>query len=200
MLFIRIVTRGIPRRFCQINWWMPVFELNRENCMALHPHYFDQRDQERLEPVQLPQVESGEPSQRRAARENRHARPAAPKSRSNSSRRFALFCPVGGAYLFSAAQLHSTVPNTSGRNPLQHRFSHRASRRCAERSGRAERRLRLHWDDDGRLPAGNRFFAPARRSHGAVSRWHASPVSVRTVSGEIVMMQWLVHGDVKGER
>src|SRR5262249_53323809 len=26
--------------FCQINWWMPIYELNSENCMALHPHYF----------------------------------------------------------------------------------------------------------------------------------------------------------------
>ena len=26
---------------CQINWWMPIYELNSENCMALHPHYFD---------------------------------------------------------------------------------------------------------------------------------------------------------------
>lgn len=27
--------------FCQINWWMPVYDLNSENCMAIHPHYFD---------------------------------------------------------------------------------------------------------------------------------------------------------------
>ena len=27
--------------FCQINWWMPIYDLNSENCMALHPHYFD---------------------------------------------------------------------------------------------------------------------------------------------------------------
>ena len=26
--------------FCQINWWMPVFDLNAENCMAIHPHYW----------------------------------------------------------------------------------------------------------------------------------------------------------------
>ena len=27
--------------FCQINWWMPIYDLNSENCMALHPQYFD---------------------------------------------------------------------------------------------------------------------------------------------------------------
>ena len=26
---------------CQINWWMPVYEPNAENCMAIHPHYLD---------------------------------------------------------------------------------------------------------------------------------------------------------------
>jgi hypothetical protein len=27
--------------FCQINWWMPVYPLSSENCMAFHPHYWD---------------------------------------------------------------------------------------------------------------------------------------------------------------
>ena len=27
--------------FCQINWWMPVYEVTADNCMALHPHYFE---------------------------------------------------------------------------------------------------------------------------------------------------------------
>src|SRR5215469_6675489 len=26
--------------FCQINWWMPVYPLNSENCMAFHPGYW----------------------------------------------------------------------------------------------------------------------------------------------------------------
>src|SRR6266850_6691993 len=26
--------------FCQINWWLPVYEITRENCMAFHPRYF----------------------------------------------------------------------------------------------------------------------------------------------------------------
>ena len=31
-------------------------------------------------------------------------------------------CPVGGVILFSGAQMHSSVPNTSGFTPLQHRL------------------------------------------------------------------------------
>lgn len=28
--------------FCQINWWMPIYPLNAENCMAIHPRYWEQ--------------------------------------------------------------------------------------------------------------------------------------------------------------
>ena len=54
--------------FCQINWWMPVYELNSENCMAMHPHYFERAIKNGSRDVQLPQVELGKPAQRGAAR------------------------------------------------------------------------------------------------------------------------------------
>ena len=28
--------------FCQINWWMPVYAIGSENCMAIHPRYWTQ--------------------------------------------------------------------------------------------------------------------------------------------------------------
>ena len=27
--------------FCQLNWWMPVYPLSADNCMAIHPGYWD---------------------------------------------------------------------------------------------------------------------------------------------------------------
>src|SRR5271170_3817099 len=27
---------------CQINWWMPVYSISSENCMAIHPRYWSQ--------------------------------------------------------------------------------------------------------------------------------------------------------------
>jgi hypothetical protein len=28
---------------CQINWWLPIYELDSENAMAFHPRYWNQR-------------------------------------------------------------------------------------------------------------------------------------------------------------
>ncbi len=98
---------------CQINWWMPVYELNSENCMAIHPHYFDRK------------IKNGS-NQYNYQRWNEESRFNAAKHLKVDTRvqphaeepielepQIRLVCPVGGAYLFSAGQLHSTVPNTS---------------------------------------------------------------------------------------
>ena len=98
---------------CQINWWMPIYDLNSENCMALHPHYFDRA------------IRNGS-SQYNYQRWNQESRFNAAKHIHTDTRvqphaeepveldpQIRLVCPVGGAFLFSAAQLHSTVPNTS---------------------------------------------------------------------------------------
>jgi hypothetical protein len=98
---------------CQINWWMPAYELNAENCMAIHPHYFDRK------------IRNGS-SQYNYQRWNEESRFNAAKHLKVDTRvqphaeepielepQIRLVCPVGGAYLFSAGQLHSTVPNTS---------------------------------------------------------------------------------------
>jgi hypothetical protein len=98
---------------CQINWWMPIYELNSENCMAIHPHYFDRK------------IKNGS-SQYNYQKWNEESRFNAAKHVKNDTRvqphaeepielepQIRLVCPAGGAYLFSAAQLHSTVPNTS---------------------------------------------------------------------------------------
>lgn len=98
---------------CQVNWWMPIYELNSENCMALHPHYFDRA------------ILNGS-SQYNYQKWNQESRYNAAKHVQTDTRvqphaeepvdldpQIRMVCPVGGAYLFSAAQLHSTVPNTS---------------------------------------------------------------------------------------
>lgn len=98
---------------CQINWWMPIYELNSENCMALHPHYFGKA------------IKNGS-SQYNYQRWNQESRFNAAKLVKADTRvqphaeepielepQFRLVCPIAGAYQFSAAQLHSTTPNTS---------------------------------------------------------------------------------------
>lgn len=98
---------------CQINWWMPVFQLNSQNCMAFHPRYWNQP------------VKNGS-SRYNYARWNQESRQTAAQHVKSDTReqpkpeeplelepQVRLVADVGGIFLFSAAQLHSTVPNTS---------------------------------------------------------------------------------------
>jgi hypothetical protein len=98
---------------CQINWWMPIYDLNSENCMAIHPHYFGRA------------IANGS-SQYNYQKWNQESRFNAAKHIKTDTRvqphaeepielepQLRLVCSVGSAYLFSAAQLHSTVPNAS---------------------------------------------------------------------------------------
>lgn len=100
--------------FCQINWWMPIYELRSDNCMALHPRYWSK-------PIKNG---SSEYNYHRWNAQSRHSaaqhvkadtrvqpHPEEPIELEPEVR---MVCPVGGAYQFSAAQLHSTAPNTSG--------------------------------------------------------------------------------------
>jgi len=99
----------------QINWWLPIYEIEPENAMAFHPRYWStpvhnsSRDYNyevwNREGRQLAaqQVKEESRKQPRADEEIE----AVPQIR--------LLCDVGGTILFSAAQMHSTVDNTSGR-------------------------------------------------------------------------------------
>jgi len=98
---------------CQINWCMLIYASTSENCVALHPHYFERA------------IKNGS-SQYDYQRWNQESRFNAAKHVKVDTRvqphaeepieldpQIRLVCPVGGAYQFSAAHLHSTVPNTS---------------------------------------------------------------------------------------
>ena len=100
--------------FCQINWWMPIYDLSSENCMALHPHYFDR-------PIQNGSSQYNYQRWRQESRYNaaKHVKTdtrVQPHAEEpiDLDPQIRMVCQVGGVYLFSAAQLHSTVPNTSG--------------------------------------------------------------------------------------
>jgi hypothetical protein len=100
---------------CQINWWLPIFPLAPDNCMAFHPQFWSKP---------LTNTSSGYNYQEW----NRTARYAAAKQIGVDEREqphatepvamepdLRLLPEPGGLIIFSAAQLHSSVPNTSGR-------------------------------------------------------------------------------------
>lgn len=99
--------------FCQINWWMPIYELNAENCMAIHPQYWDQpvRNGSGDYNYYKWNLESRQNAAQHIKTDTRvQPRPEEPVELEPQLR---LVCEVGGVYLFSAAQMHSTVPNTT---------------------------------------------------------------------------------------
>jgi len=100
--------------YCQINWWMPVFDVYSENCMAIHPHYFDRaiRNGSREYNYHKWNMESRQNAAKHIKADTRvQPRPEEPIE---LDPQFRVIGKVGGAYQFSAASLHSTVPNTSG--------------------------------------------------------------------------------------
>jgi hypothetical protein len=101
--------------FCQVNWWMPVYDVVETNVMAFHPRYFSQgarnssRDYDYFE-----WVETGRKAA--AAQVDVETRKQ-PELEEEIEMRpdIRLITPPGGVIIFSGAQLHTTVPNTSGR-------------------------------------------------------------------------------------
>jgi hypothetical protein len=100
---------------CQINWWLPIYELDSENAMAFHPRYWS-------EPVANSsagynyytwnKLHRGA-SVAKLTKEDPRPLPRATEP-IELDPQVRLICPVGGLILFSAAQMHSSVPNTSG--------------------------------------------------------------------------------------
>ncbi len=99
--------------FCQINWWMPVFPISPENCMAIHPRYWTQpiRNGSSEYDYQKWNVESRHNAAQHVKADTR-VQPK-PEEPVELDPQFRLICEPGAVYQFSAAQLHSTVPNTS---------------------------------------------------------------------------------------
>ena len=99
----------------QINWWMPIFDVVSNNTIAFHPRYFTEpvpNDSAKYNYYAWNQSHRGEHVAQYVKADPRPLpRPTAPVDVDPQIR---LVCPVGGIILFSGAQLHSSVPNTSG--------------------------------------------------------------------------------------
>lgn len=99
----------------QLNFWLPVYEVEEANVMAFHPRYFDTgvRNSSRIYNY-AEWVAYG----RTAAAQQVHTetRPQ-PKLEQEIEREpdLRVITPPGGVLVFSGAHLHTTVPNTSGR-------------------------------------------------------------------------------------
>lgn len=101
--------------FSQINWWIPVFEVVPENVMAFHPQYFDRPV--RNGSARYDYAEWNRTSRVIAAqfiKEDTREQPR-PEEPIELEPQVRVVPEPGGVLNFSGEQLHSTVPNTSGR-------------------------------------------------------------------------------------
>jgi hypothetical protein len=97
----------------QLNWWLPVYEVESHNSMAFHPEYFDQPV--RNSSADYDYGEWSKTGRRQAAKQvkketRKQPQPEEPLELEPDIR---VVTPPGGTLVFSAAQLHSTVPNTT---------------------------------------------------------------------------------------
>jgi hypothetical protein len=101
---------------CQINWWIPIYDIQSDNAMAFHPRYWNRpvrNTSSGYNYYQWNQLHRGEHVAQYLTEDPRPLpRPSEPIDREPEIR---LICPAGGIILFAAAQMHSSVPNTSGR-------------------------------------------------------------------------------------
>jgi hypothetical protein len=100
---------------CQINWWMPMYEIEPDNSMAFHLRYWGHALRNGSADYNYARwnLESRHNAARQVGTDTRkQPRPEQPLKLDPQVR---LICPPGGLIAFSAAQLHSTVPNTTDR-------------------------------------------------------------------------------------
>lgn len=112
----------------QLNWWLPIYDVTPDNVVAFHPAYFDtgvrngserynyyqwNRDSRALAASQIGVDTREQPKPEEDIDLDPQIRPVP---------------PVGGMMVFSGAQLHSSVPNSSGRTRISVDFRtvHRA--------------------------------------------------------------------------
>jgi hypothetical protein len=100
---------------CQLNWWLPIYPITTENGLAFHPHYWDTplKNSSRV----YNYAEWNATSRVEAAKHIKSDTRVQPKPEEDVELdpQVRPILPPGGLILFSAAHLHSSVPNTSGK-------------------------------------------------------------------------------------
>lgn len=101
--------------FSQLNWWLPIFPVVPENVMAFHPRYWAQpvrNGSRRYDYEEWNRTSRHTAAQHIRVDTREQPKPEEPIELDPQVR---VVPEVGGLLLFSGNQLHSTVPNTSGR-------------------------------------------------------------------------------------
>jgi hypothetical protein len=148
---------------CQINWWMPVYEIESDNSMAFHPQYWNRaviNNSSEYNYYIWNKTFRG-PEVAKIIKQDPRPLPRAQEEIA-LEHQIRLICPVGGILIFSGAQMHSSVPNTSGKTRFSIDFrtvhvtdarEHRGAPRVDEACTGTTMRDYLRGTDLSRLPS-----------------------------------------------
>ena len=101
--------------FQQLNWWLPVYEIEADNAMAFHPRYYGTAVRNSSAGYNYQEwVRTGREQAPGIVKEETRSQPR-PEEPLDLSSEIRVVTPVGGMLIFSAAQLHATVPNATQR-------------------------------------------------------------------------------------
>ncbi len=100
---------------CQVNFWIPIYEIESGRSMAFHPHYWSHPVRNSSENYNY--GEWNKTSRANAAQHIKTDTRVQPKAVEpvELEPQIRMITKVGGILVFSGAQLHSTVPNFSGK-------------------------------------------------------------------------------------
>jgi hypothetical protein len=101
--------------YAQLNWWLPVYEIESDNSMAFHPRYFDTPVENSSSIYDYEEwTRTGRQQAAQQVKAETRRQPEALEELELDPQ-IRIVTPVGGVLVFSAAHLHSTVPNTTDR-------------------------------------------------------------------------------------
>nr|MDT0658351.1 hypothetical protein [Micromonospora sp. DSM 115978] len=99
----------------QVNFWLPVYEVDQANVMAFHQRYFDVAVRNSSADYDYAEwVRHGRTAAAQQVTTETRPQPR-PRQEIEREPELRVLTPPGGLLVFSGAHLHSTVPNTSGR-------------------------------------------------------------------------------------
>jgi hypothetical protein len=98
----------------QLNWWIPAYDFTSESSMAFHMRYFDRAVKNSSSEFNYYEWNAtGRKDAAKHITQDTRKQPEA-QEELELDPQLRLVFPAGGILIFSAAHLHSTVPNTSG--------------------------------------------------------------------------------------
>jgi hypothetical protein len=100
---------------CQLNWWLPINDIGETSALAFHPRYWTdpvENSSDGFDAYEWNRVGRAEAAKHVTSDTRNHPRPTGPIELEPDAR---IVGPPASVLVFSAAQLHSTVPNTSGK-------------------------------------------------------------------------------------